>query len=128
MNNAIIAADFWAGVIIGSAASGSDEGSAAFGDVQIRLQAVTFLGNDLQLNDSSSNAPQIIADNRQEDTYRAVFYSDNTASSVCVYEGPSWSTPPPECGFQATEPLSAASGFLNASSPWFLEVQEVCFH
>jgi hypothetical protein len=92
-----------------------------YGDTEVRLEGCTFSDNVV-----STTLPTLLADNRASEYTSSVFYSDSATPSVCTYEGPDQTDPPPPCENSKPRPLSMASDrFLTASNAWFLEVQQV---
>lgn len=86
------------------------------------VQGCTFTDN------SPDSFPVLLADNREVADSKGVFYSDPQLSGVqvCGYEGPDQYSRAPPCTM--SDPLAlqeAGTQFLNASSPWFVNVQQV---
>lgn len=107
-----------AAVITADAVAGGDDVIVDV-DAQVRLEGCTFSSN------SPSTLPILVADNRETDTAKGVFYGDFTSPSVCTYEGPVDSFPPPQCEVSKPKALAQGSGFLTASNVWLLAVQKV---
>lgn len=118
--NALFAANSGTAVI---EADASDAAPAR--DTAVRLQGCTFLGNT-----PVDTFPTLLADNREAST-KGVFYSDDDSAAdsagVCGYEGADQYSTVPACESSSPKGLATAGEFLNISSVWFVEVQEVCF-
>lgn len=95
-------------------ACGADDG---WGDSQVRLED----------NTPVAMVPTLLADNRQADNTKAVFFNNSPVPSVCTDEGPGDINESPVCVVTLREPLAAArvAAFLNGSDIWLEATQQV---
>ena len=109
--NTLFPEDFGAAVI---------EAEAFFGSSQVTLEGCTISNN------TPSTLPTLLADNREADVRNeAVFYSDSSSPSVCMYEGDDTSSTPPCVDSSPLALDEAGADFLTPTDAWFVEVQQV---
>lgn len=88
--------------------------------MQVRLEGCTFNGT------TPDTLPVLLADNRDDEVMRGMFYSDTPTPQVCVYEGPDDASVPPVCDIISPSGLrDQGAMFINATSPWLQQVKQV---
>jgi hypothetical protein len=90
-----------------------------YGDCAVVLEGCTLSNNNVL------DLPMLLDDNRGAVTIKGLFYSDQPDPAVCSYDGPGGRSIPPECQTSTPQPLQDAPIASNASSPWFVQVQQI---